>query len=114
MGDRALIQFTDGQTFGPVVYLHSSGYRVGDLLQGAAPRMRAGDVSYATARFIGHCHAEIDGALSLGVWSQDGKETSSHGDAGTFIVDISTGEIETSGGYGFGDNVAPKLKFFQE
>jgi hypothetical protein len=47
--------------------------------------------------------------LSLGVTNtpEDGRPYS-HGDAGVFIVDVNTGEVETYGGYGFG-NSDPEL-----
>lgn len=113
MGDRAIIQFTDGKEFGPAVYLHWDGGNVAHFLEEAAPRMRKGDVTYSTARFIGECHNEIDGALSLGVWSTDGKVTESHGDAGAFIVNVDDGTIEIIDGYGFEDNCAPQMKFYE-
>jgi hypothetical protein len=37
-----------------------------DELIDALPRMRTGDVEYASARFIGCCHQKLDGALNLG------------------------------------------------
>ena len=54
MGDRALVVFKDRQLHEIAVYLPWDGYRVEELIRGAAPRMRAGDASYAAARFIGH------------------------------------------------------------
>ncbi|MBL4766321.1 MAG: hypothetical protein JKY94_01110 [Rhodobacteraceae bacterium] len=114
MGDRALIQFTDGTKFGPVTYLHSSGYRVAELLKKAAPMMRKGDLDYATARFIGVCHQEIDPPRGLAVWSESEELTDSHGDAGSFVVNISTGKIEAFGGYGLNESKALNLNFSDE
>lgn len=106
MGDRALVVFTEGEgRHGPSVYLHWSGNDVGELLTRAAPNMRAGDAGYACARFVGHCHEQIPGGLSLGLFNtpEDGRPDS-HGDAGVFIVDVNTGEVVTYGGYGFAPN----------
>ena len=85
------------------VYLHWDGYRVEELIRGAAPRMRAGDASYAAARFIGHCHEKIDGALSLGVYGLSPKAMQDvatghagrigHGDNGVWLVDVCSGEV---------------------
>lgn len=75
MGDRAVVVFRDTREVHEVaVHLHWDGYRVEELLRGAAPRMRAGDATYAAARFIGHCHIHIEGALSLGVYGLSPKE----------------------------------------
>ena len=52
---------------GPMVYLHWGAPTLVEDLEAALPRMRTGDVAYACARFIGHCHAQIDGMNSLGV-----------------------------------------------
>lgn len=105
MGERALVVFKSGDEHSPAVYLHWGGMDVGNWLTQAAPRMRGGDHSYACARFIGYCHEQISGQLSLGVFNtpEDGRP-SSHGDAGVFIVDTKTGEVETYGGYGFEHN----------
>lgn len=106
MGDRALIVFKEaGAETSPSVYLHWSGHDVGELLTGAAQNMRAGDAGYACARFVGHCHEQIPGGMSLGLFNapEDGRPDS-HGDAGVFIVDVTTGEVETYGGYGFSTN----------
>jgi len=108
MGDRALVLFKDNDSFSPVTYLHWSGYIVGALLAEAAPRMRTGQADYACARFVGTCHGHLDGGLSLGVFNspKDGRPHS-HGGAGVFVVDVNTGEVETYGGYGFGDSPPP-------
>ena len=71
MGDRAHVVFTDGESHSPAVYLHWHGAleTVKGLLELAADRMRTGDLSYSCARFIGVCHEQIEGNLSLGVWN---------------------------------------------
>lgn len=66
MGDRAVVVFRSSQEVHDVaVYLHWDGCRVEELIRGAAPRMRAGDTSYAAARFIGRCHEQIEGPSAL-------------------------------------------------
>ena len=109
MGERALVLFRGGDRYSPSTYLHWHGHLVGELLADAAPSMRHGDESYCCARFVGHCHEQIEGGLSLGVFNtpEDGRP-SSHGNAGVFIVDVNTGEVETYGGYGFGSET-PEL-----
>ena len=78
MGDRALVVFKSDDQYSPTTYLHWSGHRVWELLTGAAPNMRAGDEGYACARFVGHCHEQIPGALSLGLLNtpEDGRPSS--------------------------------------
>ncbi len=104
MGDRAVVVFRSSQEVHDVaVYLHWDGYRVEELIRGAAPRMRAGDTNYAAARFIGHCHEQIEGALSLGTYGLSPDQVGhiergeagklGHGDAGVWVVDVSTGEL---------------------
>src|SRR5437588_4484632 len=61
MGDRVIVVMKDGDSYSPGVYLHWGGSGIIDLLQRAAPRMRAGDASYASARFCGVAHEELDG-----------------------------------------------------
>ena len=128
MGDRALVIFEHNGDVSPVVYLHWSGNRVPAILQTLKERMcdREGDVSYATARFIGICHEAIDGNLSLGVWnlpvetlvavntrglsSEADKELAdySHGDAGVVVVDAKDFSFEAYGGYLAENKVAAK------
>ena len=109
MGDRALIIFRDSHEYSPTVYLHWKGGEVGELLTKAAPRMRGGDASYACARFVGVCHENMPGGYSLGLFNtpEDGRPRS-HGDAGVFVVNVTSGEVETYGGYGF-DYDRPEL-----
>jgi hypothetical protein len=111
MGNRALVIFHDRDRVSPTVYLH---WRGGDvplwldelklLMQG-----RYGDAEYAAARFIGICHAEMDGNLSLGVLSnsftlldvrrKSTLEAETHGDAGVIVVDTSDFSWKAYGGY---------------
>ena len=109
MGDRALVQFTDGDEVSPVIYLHWSGSEVAGYLKELAELMRGreGDVNYAAARFVGICHNHIEGNLSLGMWNQVEKLTAddSHGDAGCFVVNVDTWNIEAMGGYGLTDPI---------
>src|SRR6516164_4806380 len=103
MGDRAVVVFKDNEVHEIAVYLHWDGYRVEELIRGAAPRMRAGDASYAAARFIGHCHEQIEGALSLGVYGLSPQQMQDiatghagrlgHGDNGVWLVDVCTAEL---------------------
>lgn len=104
MGDRALIQFTDGDDYSPITYLHWSGYKVREYLEALKERMkgREGDLAYTAARFVGICHDDIEGNLSLGLWNQDKPltEDDSHGDAGCFVVNVETWDVQQLGGYG--------------
>ena len=70
---------------------------------------RFGDAGYAAARFIGICHAKIEGNLSLGVFSnafsladverEATLEGESQGDAGVVVVDTSDFTWGAYGGY---------------
>lgn len=107
MGDRSLTVFVDKfeapTDISPVVYMHWSGGRTRRYLEAAAGRMRAGDTSYSAARFCGYCHGMIEGNLALGIFGAPDRETDDtlgtwavrehHGDAGMFIVDVSTGIV---------------------
>lgn len=128
MGDRALVIFKNGDELSPVTYLHWHGSTVETLLKKTRARMdgRAGDLSYTAARFVGVCHENISGNLSLGIWNSPGKgasglaiatgENYSHGDAGVFIVDVSGEEWEAEAfhGYGFRDGSKKKMILFED
>jgi hypothetical protein len=113
MGDIAIVHFKDSVEVSPAIYLHWGGSEVGKLLR-KCKELMAGrrDVPYAAARFVGLAHEDIPGPLSLGIWNAPGrrlaeirKDSYSHGDAGVFIVDVDTWEVETHGGYGLRDPV---------
>ncbi len=101
MGNRACIVFVDRTRVSPIVYLHWHGDAVPAWLDQLAERMvgRLGDAEYAAARFVGICHAHIDGNLSLGIRSHDlspadvrcpdRMEAESPGNAGVVVVDTS-------------------------
>lgn len=106
MGDRALIQFTDGAEVSPVIYLHWHGSIVRSLINETRELMqsRGSDLTYAAARFVGIAHSHIPGNLSLGMWNLDRRLTAddSHGDFGCAIVDVRDWSVECFGGYGEG------------
>jgi hypothetical protein len=70
---------------------------------------RFSDAEYAAARFVGICHASIDGNLSLGISSNDfsladvlnnGRmEAESPGNAGIVVVDTGDFTWKAYGGY---------------
>ena len=110
MGHRACVIFFDRTRVSPTVYLHWHGDAVPGWLEMLAERMqgRFGDAAYAAARFIGICHANIEGNLSLGVWSndlsladvrnKDRMEEASPGNAGVVVVDTSDFSWRAYGG----------------
>jgi hypothetical protein len=104
MGNRAVVVFKDQERVSPGIYVHWSGGNIVGWLKEAAPTLRAGDVSYAAARFCGFCHHNIQGGLSLGLLDapEDLKPETlrhySHGDAGVFVVDVKTGLVENFDG----------------
>lgn len=115
MGDRALVVFKDptvedkDDRYSPVTYLHWGGERVPELLKETKQIMesRGVDINYTPARFIGVCHSEMEGNLSLGTWNlpqgfDKWNKTQlidySHGDAGLIVVDINTWKFEQYGG----------------
>lgn len=51
---------------GPMIYLHWGRTSLIEDLTAALPRLRTGDVEYASARFIGCCHEKLTGAKNLG------------------------------------------------
>ncbi len=118
MGDRALVIFHDEiknsdevTTLSPVIYLHWAGHAVPQYLVELRKMMkgRGGDVAYTSARFTGLCHSKNpDSNTGLGLWNnghtlkeyrRDG-HTISHGDAGVFLINCNTWEVENYAGYG--------------
>jgi len=114
MGDRVLVTFTDGEDFSPFVYMHWHGEEAADMIRKAQKHMRIGDYSYAAARFCGFCHVQLKSATRgrvavLGLGLLNGPQSTptaeewaelSHGDAGIYVVNVSTGEVGAYGGYG--------------
>jgi hypothetical protein len=110
MGNRACIVFFDRNGVSPTVYLHWHGDAVPARLGQLKNRMqgRFSDASYAAARFVGICHDNIDGNLSLGIWSndltlanirsKDRLEAESPGNAGFVVVDTSDFSWKAYGG----------------
>jgi hypothetical protein len=111
MGNRACVVFFDRTRVSPTVYLHWHGNAVPSWLDQLKERMagRFSDAAYAAARFVGICHANIDGNLSLGissndlsladVRSKDRMEDESPGNAGIVAVDTSDFSWKAYGGY---------------
>lgn len=107
MGDRALIQFEQGPQRSPAIYVHWLGSRVPAILARLELQMegRSDDLNYVAARCVQViCDMMPDEPqLSVGIWNQRIKlrKSDSQGDAGCFVVDISTvpWTIERFGGY---------------
>ncbi len=84
MSDHVEVIFHDPETFNisPRVSLQYHASTLIELLTAALPRMRTGDVEYACARFVGHCHETTEGANGIGViswfleqsWADGGEE----------------------------------------
>ena len=115
MGDRALVQFKNSKgELSPVCYLHNHAYQVSEFIRmtEALMQSRGEDLNYTFARFIGVCHEEIKGNLSLGVWNQETEliEADSHGDGGVLVVHC-YGEwrVHCSGGYIEGYKIFARL-----
>ena len=106
MGDRALIQLTNGTEVSPVLYLHWAGEQVADILRRTQKRMagRGPDLSYTFARLVQEAIGDDDGCLSFGVWNRTTplEPSDSHGDAGCFLVNIlqPAWSVQCFGGYG--------------
>lgn len=115
MGDRAVVVFHSSGYYSPGVYMHWAGSEVPRLLVAAKPVLRAGDPSYAAARFCGVVHMDSpDSRTGLGLLDapkleqlQSGQY--SHGDAGVFVVDVDTGDVQQFNGYAPHDG--PELKW---
>ena len=111
MGNRASIVFFDQHRVSPTVYLHWHGDSVPDWLEKLKELMkcRRGDAAYAAARFVGICHAEIEGNRSLGIYSNNltpgqvadrqAMEAESPGNAGIVVVDTKDFRWTAHGGY---------------
>ena len=111
MGNLACIVFFDRTRVSPTVYLHWHGDAVPVWLEQLKSRMngRFSDAPYAAARFVGICHTNIEGNLSLGISSNDlsqadvqsknRMEAESPGNAGIVVVDTSDFSWKAYGGY---------------
>lgn len=118
MGDRALIQLRNSDNdVSPVLYLHWDGSRVGEIIHDTYVRMqgRSNDLDYTFARLAQIAMADDpDGQLSYGIMARQTPLTAkdSHGDAGCFLVDISSDNwvVYAGGGYGIEDPIGYKLE----
>ncbi len=111
MGNRASIVFHDRDCVSPTVYLHWHGGAVPAWLEELKHLMagRYRDASYAAARFVGLCHGQISGNLSLGITSNDLDPADLHdhellaelspGNAGFVVVDTADFTWKAYGGY---------------
>lgn len=106
MGNRALLQLRNKNEVSPLLYLHWGGSEVGEIIRRTKSRIahRHDDVIYAFARPVQEAINGMDGDSGFGVWNQDEvlTEADSHGDAGCFVIDLSTPERVTAafGRYG--------------
>jgi hypothetical protein len=113
MGDRVLVLFTDdSKELSPAIYMHWGGDSAARFITEAQPLLRHGDASYAAARFCGFCHDAHRSALGLGLLNAPTEknpdwEKFSHGDAGVYVVNVSTGFVLAYGGYGVGFKLDP-------
>lgn len=112
MGERALIQLIDKErNCSPTLYLHWGGGEVGSILSRLQKRMdgRRNDIEYGFARLVQEAINGDDGNLSFGVSNQSTiiSDAYSPGDAGAFVVDVSTTPWTVwcggDSGYGFDD-----------
>jgi hypothetical protein len=116
MGNRVCVIFFDHTCVSPTVYLHWQGDAVPAWLEQLKGRMdgRFSDAAYAAARFVGICHVNIDGNLSLGISSNhlslkdlsfpERMEQHSPGNAGIVVVDTSDFSWKAYGGTLAGSN----------
>lgn len=114
MGDRALIQLIDkDRQVSPSLYIHWGGEGVACTLHATQKRMegRPNDLDYSFARLVQIAIGDDDSNLSFGVSNRSTAitEDDSPGDAGVFLVDISTTPwtVMTAGGYGLDDTQYP-------
>jgi hypothetical protein len=111
MGNRACVIFYDSQCVSPTVYLHWHGEAVPAWLEQLKHLMkgRFEDAAYAAARFVGLCHQQIEGNMSLGVSSnalthanlhdESRMDDESPGNAGIVVVDTREFTWKAYGGY---------------
>ena len=103
MGDRVLIQLTNGDKFSPVLYCHNSGHRALEIIDATKQRMatRGGDLDYSFARLVQAAIGTSDDNTGYGIWNAEAILTAddSHGDAGVVVVDIESWTPKCMGGY---------------
>lgn len=111
MGNRAYVIFYDSRRISPTVYLHWHGESVPAWLAQLKHLMngRFDDAEYAVARFVGICHQQIEGNMSLGVSSntltlaeihdESRMQAESPGNAGIVVVDTRDFTWKAYGGY---------------
>lgn len=106
MGDRALIQMTDGVDYSPTLYMHWDGPNVAGILERTQRRMRdrPNDLAYAFARLVQEAIGNAEGNLSFGVSNcvNPVSPEASCGDAGVFLVNVRGPQwiVAQGGGYG--------------
>lgn len=106
MGNRAIVVFHNKarNDYSPQVYLHWAGDMVQEYVDELETLMgdRRDDVAYQAARFVGICHQNNPGNMSLGIINlPDGFTDSTEnfkaldqGDNGVFVVDCSDYSIQ--------------------
>lgn len=108
MGDRVLVTFTDdNKNYSPAIYMHSMGSEAQELIEQSVGSFRRNDASYSAARFCVEMGKRLTGIVGLGLvegpvptdtgfsWADY-----SHGDAGVYVVHLTTGEVQAHAGYG--------------
>jgi len=92
MGDRALIQLTDGKRYSPSLYVHRDGSRARSIIKDTQKRMegRTDDLEYSFARLVQIAIGDDEGNMGFGVQNEQGKLTAedSPGNHGVFIANI--------------------------
>jgi hypothetical protein len=109
MGDRALIVFHKSKTdFSPCIFMRWRGSEVWNLLKEGQGWLAAFDPAYSAAAFCGFCCKDgLEYTMRLRIWNgpRDYAEATSEefspADAGVFLVDTATGEVEAHHGYGW-------------
>lgn len=112
MGDAAVIQLFDEKRneVSPVLRLHWHGNSAPEYIKECAKLMGGRRELYdAFARLVGICHTAIEGSLSVSVWNYPVKitEEDSDSDAGCYLVNVRTWDVDAFGGYGKPFNAAP-------
>jgi len=94
MGDRALIQLTDGKNMSPVLYLQWHGSEALEIIQetGVFMEGQGGNIEYAFARLVQvACGRDPASNTGIGVYNETAMLTENYlrRDHGCFVVDIS-------------------------